>query len=639
RFNNNNNNRIHSIPFFNPNGQRFNNNNQKKKWTPRKTYNNNRQSNNRQQADLSQITCFTCNQKGHYANKCPKKQIRSAAQTVKTRHTFKGRPSMRSAATDIRTKGIDQDNILDKKSEHMVIEVKVNNIPARALVDQQTTGASLISTTYASMHNLPTIPLHDDVQVNLALQGSRGRSTHYVTVNLDIGGYTEQVTFLVAALADWDIILGEPLLRTLNANIDVSQRKVTIKPMTSTTPITIEDTIHRRRRNNAITTYQVSLSTTDTTNKHEPNQLMVKLLSKHARLPTKESNDAAGYDLYCSDDQVIPEHSRQLVDTNIAIAIPHTTNGSPLYARIAPRSGLSLKGLDIGAGVIDSDYRGPIKVLVINNSDQPYEIKQGQRFAQLILECIDNPTCIQVNELPTTERGTKGFGSTDNPKQPAISTARITMTTNNDIDYENEFTQFINDMDKLPNDVNNDIITDHANHTQEPTQAKPYSYDEAVKVLGYDPIKEFPDVFPDEKPTKLPPLREINHKIDITEPEQYRSMRPRRIKPSAAFLQQLKDKLDLELQTGRVYPAQDFSACSLFMIKKHDKPNEARFLHDLVERNKITRKDKTPIPDIPTIINTVARHPYRSKIDLTDGYHNVRIEPDSEKFTSFYTPF
>ena len=115
-------------------------------------------------------------------------------------------------------------------------------------------------------------------------------------------------------------------------------------------------------------------------------------------------------------------------------------------------------------------------------------------------------------------------------------------------------------------------------------------------------------------------------------------MRPRRIRPSEASLPQLRDKINAELETGQIYPAQDSAACSMFMIKKHDKQNEARFLHDLVDRNANMRKDITSILDIPSIINTVARHPYRSKIDLTDGYHNVRIEPESEEFTSFYTP-
>ena len=89
----------------------------------------------------------------------------------------------------------------------------------------------------------------------------------------------------------------------------------------------------------------------------------------------------------------------------------------------------------------------------------------------------------------------------------------------------------------------------------------------------------------------------------------------------------------------KIYPSQDSAACSMFMIKKHDMQNEARFLYDLVDRNANTRKDNTPIPDITSIVNTIARHTYRSKIDLTDGCHNIRIKPESEEFTLFYTPF
>ena len=116
-------------------------------------------------------------------------------------------------------------------------------------------------------------------------------------------------------------------------------------------------------------------------------------------------------------------------------------------------------------------------------------------------------------------------------------------------------------------------------------------------------------------------------------------MRPRRIRPSEKFLNQLRNKITQEIQSERVYPAQDSSACSIFMVKKYDKPNEARFLHDLVDRNANIYKDNTPIPDIPNILNTITKNLYKSKIDLTDGYHNVRIHPDDEIYTSFNTPF
>ena len=137
-------------------------------------------------------------------------------------------------------------------------------------------------------------------------------------------------------------------------------------------------------------------------------KLLIKLLSTNAKLPTRGSEYAAGYDLYTCEPAIIPPRTRKLVNTGISIATPSTR----LYARIAPRSGLAVKGLDIGAGVVDSDYRGPIKVLLINNSDTPFQVNVGDRMAQLILERIENPECILVNELPTTERGYQGFGFT-----------------------------------------------------------------------------------------------------------------------------------------------------------------------------------------------------------------------------------
>lgn len=80
---------------------------------------------------------------------------------------------------------------------------------------------------------------------------------------------------------------------------------------------------------------------------------------------------------------------------------------------MAPRSGLAVKhGIDVGAGVIDADYRGPLKILVFNLSDTDFEVKEGDRLAQLILERIVNPEVAVVKELDATVRGVGGFGST-----------------------------------------------------------------------------------------------------------------------------------------------------------------------------------------------------------------------------------
>ncbi|KAL7945887.1 dUTP diphosphatase [Trichoderma barbatum] len=136
--------------------------------------------------------------------------------------------------------------------------------------------------------------------------------------------------------------------------------------------------------------------------------LHVKKLSPQGRLPTRGSEFAAGYDLYAARDTVVPGRGKILVDTDISIATPAGT-----YGRIAPRSGLASKHfIDTGAGVIDADYRGPVKVLLFNHAEADYEIKEGDRIAQLVLERIVTPDVVEVEELEESVRGAGGFGST-----------------------------------------------------------------------------------------------------------------------------------------------------------------------------------------------------------------------------------
>ncbi|KXL46511.1 hypothetical protein M433DRAFT_29042, partial [Acidomyces richmondensis BFW] len=139
-----------------------------------------------------------------------------------------------------------------------------------------------------------------------------------------------------------------------------------------------------------------------------PPALQIKLLSASAKPPTRGSAFAAGYDVYASKEAVVPARGKALVDTDISIAVPAGT-----YGRIAPRSGLASKhSIDTGAGVIDADYRGPVKVLLFNFSDNDYKIAVHDRIAQLIIERIFTPDVIVVDELEETVRGAGGFGST-----------------------------------------------------------------------------------------------------------------------------------------------------------------------------------------------------------------------------------
>lgn len=138
--------------------------------------------------------------------------------------------------------------------------------------------------------------------------------------------------------------------------------------------------------------------------------LKVAFLNENARAPTRGSVHAAGYDLYAAEEKTIPANGRGLIDLGISMSIPEGT-----YARIAPRSGLAVKsGLTTGAGVIDYDYRGPVKVMIFNHSTEDFNVTIGDRVAQMILEKIVTPevSVVEVADLDSTERGAGGFGST-----------------------------------------------------------------------------------------------------------------------------------------------------------------------------------------------------------------------------------
>lgn len=142
--------------------------------------------------------------------------------------------------------------------------------------------------------------------------------------------------------------------------------------------------------------------------------LNIKKLNDNAIVPTYGSPYAAGLDLYSSNNYEILPKTRKLVSTGISLSW-EGPNETEYYMRIAPRSGLSVKNnIDIGAGVVDYDYRGELFVCFINNdNDKTYTIKQGDRIAQMILERINRfENIITVDSHSETSRGSGGFGST-----------------------------------------------------------------------------------------------------------------------------------------------------------------------------------------------------------------------------------
>lgn len=136
--------------------------------------------------------------------------------------------------------------------------------------------------------------------------------------------------------------------------------------------------------------------------------LGVKKLTNNAILPTRGSDGAVGYDLYSTDNVTIPPTHRALVSTGIAILLPEG-----VYGRVAPRSGLAVKhGIQVGAGVVDPDYTGEVKVVLFNHGDREFVINEGERIAQLVLERCETPEVWEIGNLEETLRGSGGFGST-----------------------------------------------------------------------------------------------------------------------------------------------------------------------------------------------------------------------------------
>jgi len=126
-------------------------------------------------------------------------------------------------------------------------------------------------------------------------------------------------------------------------------------------------------------------------------------------VPEKGSLHSAGYDLrYVGNPTMLEPNKRIAFSTNLILEIP-----SGYYGRIAPRSGLAAKhGIDVLAGCIDSDFRGEIKVILINLGDKPVSFQTGDKIAQIIFENHHDFLFDDAEDLSDTSRGEKGFGST-----------------------------------------------------------------------------------------------------------------------------------------------------------------------------------------------------------------------------------
>jgi dUTP pyrophosphatase len=129
-------------------------------------------------------------------------------------------------------------------------------------------------------------------------------------------------------------------------------------------------------------------------------------------LPRYQSEHAAGLDLLAAveQDTVLAPGERALISTGVALAIPAGYEG-----QVRPRSGLALReGITMlnAPGTIDADYRGTVRLVIVNHGAAPVTIRRGERLAQLVIGRVERAVLLPVSELPGTGRGEGGFGST-----------------------------------------------------------------------------------------------------------------------------------------------------------------------------------------------------------------------------------
>ena len=136
-------------------------------------------------------------------------------------------------------------------------------------------------------------------------------------------------------------------------------------------------------------------------------ELKVKRIQKDVKLPRYGHAGDAGLDLFSSVDFVLAAGQVEAVPTGIKVAVPEGYAGL-----IWDKSGVSLRGVHRLAGVIDSGYRGEVKVVMVNLGGEPFIIEKGMKIAQMLVQPVENVDVIEVEDLEETSRGEGGFGST-----------------------------------------------------------------------------------------------------------------------------------------------------------------------------------------------------------------------------------
>jgi len=295
---------------------------------------------------------------------------------------------------------------LEDDNDHIMVKIQLHGekegVTTNAMIDSGTT-EDFRDREVCNKHWIRMIKAKNPREIFLAdgKRSAMGPVTHMTKVPMDISSHTELATFQVANLKKHEVILGSPWFRAHNPTIDWNDKRITFNSERFTTwclqgsPVAYAVPEDKALEENPITRFSKVQAKKGPTTKNGPTandqSVRVKKLSTQPRVPMKGTARAAGHDLYANKGTDVSARGQAIVGTGIAIGLPHNTDG-----RIAPRSSLAVKHpVTTNAGVIDSDYRGEVKVVLAYLGDQPYRVGKGDRIPQLIIQQI-NKSELQV---------------------------------------------------------------------------------------------------------------------------------------------------------------------------------------------------------------------------------------------------
>jgi len=276
---------------------------------------------------------------------------------------------------------------LEHDNDHIMVKIQLHGEKESVTINVMSDSGAIedfIDREACNEHEIKVIRAINPREIYLADGKISAMSpvTHMTKVPRDISSHRELATFQGANLQNYEVILGMSWLREHNPTIDCNDKRITFNSARCTTwclkcsPVAIAIPGEKALEENLITRFPKVQATKGQTANNQ--SVRVEKLSAEARVPTKGSAEGSGNDQYPNEGTDVPARRQAILGTGIAIGLPHNT-----YGRSAPRSSLGVKhSLTTIAGVIDSDYRGEVNVVLANLGYQLYRVEKGERIAE-----------------------------------------------------------------------------------------------------------------------------------------------------------------------------------------------------------------------------------------------------------------